>query len=122
MKLPWVSRAEYDQLRVEHIQSQADLLRERLRREAAERAVDRLEETAGRAAIVVPPLPLAEPSPIARIIREQAQGPDGREDLALARHLRTYASRLRREKKSEDEIVAALVAWQTTELAPGSGS
>ncbi len=68
------------------------------------------------AAPVVPVEPKApiELSPVARIIREQTS--DGyRTDHALASHLWRYANQLKTAGKSEDEIVGALVDWQTSE-------
>ena len=58
--------------------------------------------------------PTAEPDPIAQIIREQSEM-DGRENHALAQHLRTYARKLKRDGLSPDAIAGKLVAWQTSE-------
>lgn len=121
-RLPWVSRAELDAATSIIGHQAVALAAERRRRETSEHLCAEWREKFfteydRRLKVETANVGVKEPSPVARIIREQAQGPDGREDLGLARHLRTYASRLRREKKSEDEIVAALVAWQTTEQA-----
>lgn len=63
------------------------------------------------------PLERAEPSEITKVIREQCETADGRTDHALARHLRAYAKQLKRAGKSDDEIVSALVHWQSSEPA-----
>lgn len=63
------------------------------------------------------PLERAEPSEVTKVIREQCETADGRTDHALARHLRGYAKQLKRAGKTDDEIVAALVAWQSSEPA-----
>jgi hypothetical protein len=52
----------------------------------------------------------APPSIIDQVIREQAPT-----DPRLRSHLRSYASRLRREGQSENDIAMALTQWQTTE-------
>ncbi len=57
----------------------------------------------------------AEPSEITKVIREQCETAGGRIDNALARHLRSYAKQLKRAGKTDDEIVGALVTWQTSE-------
>lgn len=72
-------------------------------------------------AVTVPAVPALLPSAeiereisadVTKIIREQSET-NGRTDYALARHLRTYAKTLKREGKSHDEIIGALVQWQT---------
>ena len=57
-----------------------------------------------------------EPSALSQVIREQAMGPDGRMDTNLAAHLRSYAAQLKREKKTEAEILEAIRdGWRSTE-------
>lgn len=55
-------------------------------------------------------MPERSPSLIDQVIREQAPT-----DPRLKAHLRSYASKLKRDGKSEGDIVLALTAWSTTE-------
>lgn len=104
MRLPWISVRAHDatvatlteQLRVER-ERYDRLLSELLRPEVAE---------AQQLAPAVRPVR----SDIDKVIREQSQG-----NPNLARHLRVVARDLRREGKNDDEIVGALVSWQSSE-------
>lgn len=108
MKLPWVSREAYeavqDALRIER--ENTALLRRELFSRPQFMAMDPEP--------FVPPQPKPV-SPITQVIREQTQN-GARVDHRLASHLRTYAEQLKREGKTEDEIVGALVDWQTSEM------
>lgn len=56
----------------------------------------------------------SKPDPIRDLIREQCVE-EGRVNYALQEHLRSYAYELKRQGKSTDEILGALVKWSTTE-------
>lgn len=62
----------------------------------------------------VPPAPTPR-SPISQLIREQASE-SGVLDTPLYIHLQKYARELKRQHKTDDEIMGLLVQWQNTEL------
>jgi hypothetical protein len=129
---PWVSRANArEERRVNDLEAERRITRDRealLVRQAdvAEMRYAALLEkyhalkVVGATPPVIPVIIPAEPvapkplSPIAQVIREQTSG-GGRHDHALASHLWTYANQLKAGGKTEDEIVGALVEWQTSE-------
>lgn len=71
--------------------------------------------TVAGAPLMLDPSDTKEPSVIGQTIREQCETADGHTDHALARHLRSYARQLKQSGKTDDEIVAKLVAWQSSE-------
>lgn len=130
MKWPWVSREAYEERgrTVAILTDEVDELLTELRSygDGVMKLAMIVERIAGQSAPppvnmltrnVAEPQVLREPDPVAQVIREQAIS-DGREDLALAAHLRKYALQLKREGLSPDEIVGKLVAWQSTETEP----
>jgi hypothetical protein len=113
---PWVSREAYDDIRasrdferalvngfIERIQSMTQQLVD-LNRPAPPATVfaDQTEP------IVI------LPDPVRDVIREQAEQ-DGRLDHQLASHFRKLARQMKRDGKTDDEIIGALVQWQTSE-------
>lgn len=117
MKWPWVSRSDYDELR-------GRLACEKAVSEAYQRSYDSQSElfnhvvelwsatfsSAQKPSVSSVATQDRSPSLIDQVIREQAPT-----DPRLKAHLRSYASKLKREGKSEGDIVLALTAWSTTE-------
>lgn len=141
MRLPFVSRAEHERvqrlfahenksycaMQARAIEAGASALQwERHATRIAENATAEAERADRRyadllARFVGPgarmQLPAAEretpdeaQSEIAKVIREQSEG-----DILLANHLRRHARQLKKEGKTPDEIVGALVEWTSTE-------
>lgn len=110
MKWPLVSRETYDRHTQVLIDAQASLIQQNdWLRDHYEMLFDRLYPDASLP-VASTPLPDRSPSLIDQVIREQAPT-----DPRLKAHLRSYASKLKRDGKSEGDIVLALTAWSTTE-------
>jgi hypothetical protein len=128
MKWPWVSRATYDISVALNTQAHgflrardqeiSGLLAER--HAAEQRYSDLLAKYHELAMPKTPAVPAAvviehePPDAVTKVIREQA----GRDPKLLA-HFRKYARDLKAQGKTEDQIIGALVAWQTSELSEG---
>ena len=111
MTWPWVSRERFDDMR-----DSRDAERERS--QALFRELVAVLHPVVAAVVDDAPAPVVIlADPIREVIREQAYDQSGREDHQLASHLRKYARQLKREGKSDDEIIGALVQWQTSEAS-----
>lgn len=128
IRLPWVSREQHEEA-VTLWRRIADAERENaqvLRHENAELLAKYHAVTSPKPVTLtvadggVATIERAEPSEITKVIREQSETGSGQTDHALARHLRGYARQLKRDGKTDDQIVAALVQWQSTEIAEAS--
>jgi hypothetical protein len=110
MKLPWVSREQYEDMRASRDDERENA--QELRREL----VSALRPAVGltpAGSIAYEPI-VALPDPVRDVIREQAEQ-DGRLDHQLASHFRKLARQMKRDGKTDDEIIGALVQWQTSE-------
>lgn len=147
LRLPWVSRAEYEQQRNwflrerdDHAEAQkgfcerADAMQARAiraeelldairaeriaEREAADR---RYAELLGRYHdLAAPKSDLVAVGPVIHRAPDEVSKvirEQAEGNVALANHLRRFARKLKDEGKSPDEIIGKLVAWTTTEPA-----
>jgi hypothetical protein len=110
---PWVSRETFEIMRDarDSERENARMLRNLLLEFGA---ILRPQAIAQPAKPEAPAVRSIELSPVAKIIREQTSD-GGRTDHALASHLWTYANQLKASGKTEDEVVGALIEWQTSE-------
>lgn len=122
LRWPWVSRVRYDDLKCQYAAVvRADnaswwSVREELSKERDQYTalLDKYHELAtgipeqARKPVVMPE---REPSLVSSVIREQAGG-----DHRLSAHLQSYASKLKREGKSSEEIAQSLTDWTSTEV------
>lgn len=123
---PWVSRAHHDATVADHVVLN-DAFREAKRiaqhgeQEANRRYDDLLAKyhdlRAVRAEQTARHQAPAGKSKLTQAIRDNARGPDGTIDRRLVGHFRTEANKLLRQGVSEDEVIASLSQWQTTERA-----
>jgi hypothetical protein len=116
---PWVSRAEYDRLSAELKQAafvSAELYASVVTLSGANSRLgnviaDQAEEIAKLKLAAPAQVPLVpQRSEIDKVIHEQSEG-----NVALAKHLRSYARELRTKGFNDDQIVGELVKWTTTE-------
>ena len=112
MPLPWVSREAYEAVKAvyeaERTEKQSLLARyEALQALVIERGLQPEPKADNAPAVKLEP---KEPSALELAIQEEAAG-----DPRLARYFRKEAARMRKEGKSDGDIIDSIRSWVTTE-------
>lgn len=114
MRWPWVSRSHHEDVIALYECRIEEMAASRNRAQAQEWSIlGKYTELANPPALVPTPAqqaPHQEPSFVATIIRDQSK-----HDPRLAAYLKSYATQLKADGMSEDEIGMALTQWTTTE-------